>query len=159
MANKDGRGNAAPHRYSQRELEVFASVHRTHVVAQALTRVARYTCYVLITGLAAWCVVHSLDAVAGKITLADIRASVAWSSDKHEDNLAAYVKLARLIYEIVAPIFGLVGFWYGRRTRRREDDTIIQFAPFRQMHEVALDANRTSSGLGRDGSTPPEERS
>lgn len=147
------------HRYSARELEVFASVHRAHVKAQSITRLGRYVCAVLMVAALGWTVVHSLEAVAGKITIADLNATFTMSvQEKHASILAKAIKYAHLIYDGLATIFGAIGIWYARRCRKREDDTVIQFAPFRQMHESSIDAMRTSSGLERDGRTPPEER-
>jgi hypothetical protein len=162
MSNKQSRSSQQQpvHRYTARELEIFASMHRAHVMAQATTRVGRYICAVLMVGFVSWAVVHSIEAVAGKITMADIRATLSLStSEEAGSGIKKALKYARLIYEVLAPLCGIIGIWYARRTRKREEDTVIQFAPFRLMHEAAIDPLRTSSGLGRDGRTPSEERS
>jgi hypothetical protein len=161
MSNKQSRGSAPlVHRYTARELEIFASMHRSHVMAQACTRLGRYACAVIIVGLVSWGVVHSLEAVAGKITLADIRATLSLSTPEEDGTHGKRaIKYARMLYEVLTPIFGIVGIWYARRAQKREDDTVIQFAPFRQMHEAGIDVLRTTSGLDIDGRTPAEERS
>lgn len=148
------------HRFTARELDIYASMHRTQVVAQAITRLGRYICAVATVGLIAWTTVHCIEAVAGKITLADIRATLSLStSEEPASGVRSAVKYARLLYEVLTPLCGAIGIWYARRARKREEDTVVQFAPFRLMHEAAIDPLRTSSGLERDGRTPPEERS
>jgi hypothetical protein len=134
-----------------------ASIHRTQIVAAAFTKVFKYIAFVGFAFAVAWGAVHSLEAVAGKVTLADLKASFTLTKPgEGKDGLKDAVNIARLIYDCLALISNLVLFWLYQRARRREKNSISQFGPFRQFYESSIDPMRTSSALNRDGATPAE---
>lgn len=151
------RGNVSvQQKYSPRELEIFASVQKSHFRARAATAIGRYLFAAVIAWAIAWGAVRSLEALRGTITIADIQASLSLS--KPENGGSEAVRLARTIFEALTVLLNIVLWLLYRKARNRQDNTVLQLGPFREMYEREIDPMRTTSGLQRDGRTPPEEK-
>jgi hypothetical protein len=91
----------------------------------------------------AYMVFRSVDALAGKVTLAELGA-----------NLVGNVRINEAVAWILASLFGL----YGLNERRLRRKHIERLAPQISELESRLDPNRTSSRLTPRGTTRPEDR-
>jgi hypothetical protein len=156
LAGGNRGNNPVPHRYTTRELEIFASVQKSHFRARAATSIGRYLFITVIFWALAWGTVHSLEALRGTITIADIKAG--FSLSKPEKGGSETAQLARTVFEGLSGLANIVLWFFYRNARKRQDNTILQLGPFREMYERLVDPRRTTSGLERDGRTPPEEK-
>jgi hypothetical protein len=152
-----GTTTSSPHRYSARELEIFASVQKSHFRAPAATSIGRYLFFAVAVWGLSWGAIHSLEALRGAITYADIHAG--FSLSKSEKGGSESVQLVRTVFEGLSGLGNVVLFILYRMMRKRQDTTVLQLGPFREMYEALMDPKRTTSGLRRDGHTPPEENS
>jgi hypothetical protein len=91
----------------------------------------------------AYMVFRSVDALVGKVTLAELGA-----------NLVGNVRINEAVAWILASLFGL----YGLNERRLRRKHIERLAPQISELESRLDPNRTSSRLTPRGTTRPEDR-
>jgi hypothetical protein len=157
LAGGNRGSNRDTHRYTTRELEIFASVQKSHFRARAATSIGRYLFIAVIFWGLAWGAVNSLEALHGTITVADIKAG--FSLSKSQSGETESVQLARTVFEGLSLLGNIVLWFFYRNARNRQDRTILQLGPFREMYEHLVDPERTTSGLQRDGRTPPEEKS
>jgi hypothetical protein len=157
LAGGSAKSERTPHKYTARELEIFGSVQKSHFRARAATTIGRYFFIAVIFWALAWGAVHSLEALRGTITVADIKAGFSFS--KSETGGSDAVQIARTVFEGLSLVANLVIWALYRNAKKRQDNTVLQLGPFREMYERLIDPQRTTSGLQRDGRTPPEEGS
>jgi hypothetical protein len=141
-------------RFSPKELELFARVHRVEIVARSTCRIARYAMIVATAWAVSWGAATIVRAVAGKTTGVALQLPTA----ADQSGIFGFaIDHWRGIFEILLGLTTLVSTKFALQLRARDKQNIAQLSPFRQLYEQLLDPKRTTSGLTRHGDTPREK--
>lgn len=95
----------------------------------------------------------SIDALAGKITLADLNVKATINQD------AAGVPLGYVVLTVIfALLVAILGILYGRRESKLRKDTVERLTSQITMLQTMIDGNRTSSMLTTRGETSEKDK-